>query len=137
MKKCLVQVLLVLCLALPARANNPLSVGDVTLISPGGPCWDDSLVVPAPLTTSNTFTLTGVSGVGVVTTVASYKADNVRMEDHVFYTYSVDLSRMSVTANHCIKVLIHFGRPLGCTYDVLVLTNGTGKLRDSSPAIES
>jgi hypothetical protein len=135
MNKHLVQILLATCVAASARANTSLSVGDVTLIIPGGPCWDDSLLVPAPLTTSNSFTLTGVSGTGVVTTVASYKADNVRMEDHVFYVYSVDLSGMSVAPNHCIKLLIHFSRPLSCTYDVLVLTNGTGTVNVSSATL--
>ncbi|HWX20204.1 MAG TPA: tail fiber domain-containing protein [Candidatus Binatia bacterium] len=132
MNKYLVQILLVACVAASTRANSSLTVGDVTLIIPGGPCWDDSLLVPAPLTTSNSFTLTGVSGIGVVTSVASYKADNVRLEDHVFYVYSLDLSGMSVAANHCVKLLIHFSRPLSCTYDVLVLTNGTGTVNVSS-----
>ena len=135
MKKCLVQLLFAACLGLSTRANTPLSVGDVTLIVPGGPCWDDSLLTPPALTTSATFTLPGVSGTGVVNTVASYKADNVRLQDHVFYVYSVDMSGMSAAPNHCVKLLIHFGRPLGCDYDVLVLTNGTGTVNVTSASL--
>jgi hypothetical protein len=135
MKKIAARILLLAWVAASARAGSPLAVGDVTLIIPGGPCWDDSLLVPSPLTASSSFTLTGVSGTGTISSVASYKADNVRDAQHVFYLYSVDLSGMSPAANHCVKLLIHFGRPLGCTYDVLVLTNGTGAVNVSSATL--
>lgn len=135
MKKWFVQFLFVTCVALSARASTPLSIGDVTLIIPGGPCWDDSLLSPPAVSATGTFTLPGVSGTGVVSTVASYKADNVRLQDHVFYVYSVDMSGVSAAANHCVKLLIHFGRPLGCDYDVLVLTNGTGTVNLTSASL--
>ena len=126
MKKIRMQILLGLLALASARADTPLSVGAVTLVIPGGPCWDDSLVYPPPLAASNSFTLTEVSGMGTVSSVASFKADNVRDAQHVLYVYSVDLSGMAQAGNHCVKLLIHFGPPLGCTYDVLLLTNGTG-----------
>ncbi len=112
--------------AVSVRADTTLSVGKVKLIIPGGPCWDDTLIVPTPMTASNTFTLAGVSGTGWITSAASEVADNVRETDHYFYTYTVDVSGMSAPASHCIKLLVHFGPPLGCDYDVLLLTNGMG-----------
>lgn len=68
------QLLFVTCLAVAARANTPLNVGDVTLIIPGGPCWDDSLLTPPALTTSATFTQPGVSGTGVVADISPGQA---------------------------------------------------------------
>jgi hypothetical protein len=132
MKKSLIPMLLALSLITSARANTALSVGEVTIIIPGGPCWDDSLITPAPVSASNTFTLTEVSGVGTVTSVASYKADNVHGGQHVLYVYSLDLSGMTPAPNHCITLLVHFGPPLGCDYDVLLLTNGTSSINVSS-----
>ncbi len=66
MKRCFVQILVTLCVAASAHGATPLSVGDVTLIIPGGPCWDDSLLMPPALSATATFTLPGVSGTGVV-----------------------------------------------------------------------
>jgi hypothetical protein len=135
MKKILIQILLGLLAMASARATTPLTVGTVTLIIPGGPCWDDSLIYPPPLTASNSFTLTGVSGTGTLSSVESTKVDNVHGEQHILYVYSMDLSGMSQAANHCVKLLIHFGTPLGCSYDVLVLTNGTGSINVSSATL--
>jgi len=137
MNKILAQILLVAFVAASARAGAPLTVGDVTLYAGGGPCWTDFLIGPEwpDVTASNSFFLTGVSGTGAVSSGASYVADDVRDEDHVYYAYNVDLSGMSPAANHCVKLLIHFSRPLGCTYDVLVLTNGGGTINVSSASL--
>ena len=62
-------------------------------------------------------------------------ADNVHYQQHVFYTYTLDLSALSPAANHCVKLLIHFGPPLGCAYNVLVLTNGTASVGVSSATL--
>jgi hypothetical protein len=122
----LVLMLCLMCLPLSVEANTTLTVGKVTLIIPGGPCWDDTAPVPPPPTASASFTLAGVTGTGKLTSQASTVIDNIRHGDHSFYIYSLDLSAMSAATNHCVKLLIHFGPPLGCAYDVLVLTNGTG-----------
>jgi len=126
MKKILALFVCGVIAAVAARADTTLTVGKVNLIIPGGPCWDDTLLVPSPLTASNTFTLTGVAGTGFVTSGESEVADNVRLTDHYFYTYTVNLSGLSLSPSHCIKLLVHFGPPLACAYDVLLLTNGTG-----------
>src|SRR5580698_2113956 len=125
MKKILTLLVRIVCIAglvyaAPVHADTTLSVGAVKLIIPGGPCWDDTIVVPSPLSASNTFTLTGTSGTGFITSGESEVADNVRLTDHYFYNYTVNLSGLSAPANHCIKLLVHFGPPLGCDYDVLL-----------------
>ena len=135
MKQRFVQMLLVTCVAISARGSTPLSVGDVTLIIPGGPCWDDTAIFPPPPTASGSFTLTGASGAGKVVSQAVQVIDNIRHEDHDFYTYYLDLSGMSAPTTHCVKLLIHFGRPLGCSYDVLVLTNETSTVNVTSASL--
>ena len=137
MKKIVVQILLVACVAASARANTPLTIGNITLIGLGGPCWDDTLLVESPPTASGSFSLNGVSGTGTVNSSAAFVADNVHGKQHVLYTYSLDMNSMSPAPNHCVKLLIHFGSPLGCAYDVLVLTNGTGSAGVSSAMLAS
>ncbi len=109
-----------LLLAITAGANISLTVGSVTLSGAGGPCWDDTLIEP-PLSASGTFTLSGLSGTGVVSSVVSTIVNNVTPPtgQHKHYTYNVDLSSISA-GTHCITVLIHFGTPLTCAYQVLV-----------------
>jgi hypothetical protein len=134
MKKIRMQILLGLLALASARADTPLSVGVVPLIIPGGPCWDDTLIYPPAPSASNSFTLTEVSGSGTLNSDAPTVVDNVREQDHFQYVYSLDLSGMQA-ANHCVKLLIHFGPPLGCAYDVLVFTNASGGVNVSSATL--
>jgi hypothetical protein len=135
MKMIRIQILLGLLVLACARANTSLSVGTVTLIIPGGPCWDDTLTAPTPPSASNNFTLTGVTGTGYVSSDAPTVVDSSSQQDHFEYVYSLSLGGMSPAANHCIKLLIHFGRPLGCDYDVLVFANGSGTINVSSASL--
>jgi Chaperone of endosialidase len=121
MKNTFVQILLGVFVATAAHADTSLTVGSVSP-GAGGPCWDDTLVVPNPPSATGTFTLPGVSGSGTVSSIVSYVADNVHGQQHLRYNYSVDMSGMSAAANHCVKLLIHFGTPHTCAYDVLVVT---------------
>src|SRR5664279_5450708 len=119
MKKIITRMLLIACVVTSARANTPLTVGVVSY-GIGGPCWDDTLVVANPPAATGTFTLPGVNGSGVINSSVAYVVDNVHGQQHLHYVYSVDMSAMSTTANHCVKLLIHFGTPHTCAYDVLV-----------------
>src|SRR5580700_7231426 len=102
MKKILTLFVCGVLAAAAARADTTLTVGKVKLIIPGGPCWDDTLLVPSPLTASNSFTLTSVAGTGFVTSGQSEVADNVRLTDHYFYTYTLNLSGLAESSGHCI-----------------------------------
>lgn len=126
MKTIRIQIQLgLLLLVAVARANTTLSVGNVTFYMGGGPCWTDTLLSPSPLTESNSFTLTGASGTGFVSSYEAEVADDVRLTDHYLYTYSLNLSGMS-GSGHCVSLLIHFGTPLNCIYSVMLITNGSG-----------
>ncbi len=103
-----------------AWADTPLTVGVVNY-GVGGPCWDDTLVVPNPPSATGTFTLPGLSGNGVLKSALATRVDNLHGRQYLQYTYSLDLSALP-QANHCIRLLIHFGTPLTCSYDVLVST---------------
>jgi len=134
MKKNLVQILLSLSVAIASRADTPLSIGSVPP-GPGGPCYDDTLVVLNPPSATGTFTLSGVSGTGMVSSIVSYVADNVHEQQHTRYTYSIDMSGMSAATNHCIKLIVHFGTPHGCSYDVLMFTGSGVPLTSATKAI--
>ena len=124
MQKRLLQVLVGLTAVASARADTPLTIGSV---SPGvgGPCWDDTLVVPNPPSAVGTFTLPGVGGAGILNSIVAVVVDNLHGQQHLRYNYSMDLSGLSAAANHCIKLLVHFGTPHTCASDVLVLS-GSG-----------
>jgi hypothetical protein len=79
------------------------------------------LPVPNPPAVSGTFALPGVSGSGVISSSVVVLVDNLHGQQHLLYNYSLDLSPMPA-ANHCIKLLVHFGTPRTCAYDVLVST---------------
>jgi hypothetical protein len=106
-----------------AEGVTTLSVGEIPFYPTGGPCWDDVLIGPNPSATG-TFTLPGVSGTGVLNSIASTVVDNIGHQDHLRYSYSLDLSGMSASSSHCISLIVHFGPPLACEYNVLIVTNG-------------
>ena len=116
MKKITIQILMGLLAAATARADTALTIP--ALYS----CFTDlgSVVgIPSPPTIVGTFNLNGVSGPGYFQSqVPSYWDEKVPPDqaDYKFYifNYSIDLSAMSPTANHCVKLLIHFGSPGGC-----------------------
>ncbi|HEX4646922.1 MAG TPA: tail fiber domain-containing protein [Verrucomicrobiae bacterium] len=125
MKKLLTQIsLLLLLAATPVWADTPLTFGNVTINGTIGPCWQDVVLYSNFFGVDGTFTLNGVSGTG---TVHSSLFEAVSFggggSSHLVYTYSLDLSQMSPAANHCLKLIIHFGTPHTCQYDVLVTTN--------------
>lgn len=121
MKKLLIQSILGLLLAASARAGS-LSVEQIPFFPTGGPCWDDVSTTPG-LSQNTSFTLPGVTGTGTLGSASSTIINNITHEDHIRYVYALDLSGMTAAPNHCITVEIHFGTPLNCTADVLVVTN--------------
>jgi len=105
-----------------ARADTPLTIGTIAP-GPGGPCYDDTDVIASPPRATGMFTLPGVAGTGSVTSSVAQVADNIHGRSHLRYDYSVDMTGISPAANHCIRLLVHFGTPHGCSsYDVLQFT---------------
>ena len=117
-------------LALAARADTALTIGAFAP-GPGGPCYDDTLLVQNPPQATGNFTLPGVSGTGVVNSIVHYVVSNPTSQSWIRYDYSVDMSGISPAANHCIKLLVHFGTPHTCSWDVIEST-GSGVLLSSA-----
>jgi hypothetical protein len=124
--------ILSLVLAASLRADTTLTIGPL-ITGPGGsgPCWDDTVLLLNPPSATGNFTLSGVSGSGVVNSYMSITANNVQPgpHQHYLYTYSVNMTGMSAAPNHCVRLLIHFGSTYECGDNVLVATPGT----NSSP----
>ncbi len=128
-----VQIVLGLLMVAGAYANTSLTIGTIPFSPTGGPCWDDVLVGPFPSVNTN-FTLTQVSGTATLNNAESVVADNVHGRDYNRYVYSLDMSGMTAAPNHCIKMLVHFGTPLTCEFDVLLLS-GTGTVNATSATL--
>ncbi len=116
MKKMTTPTLLCLLLAATARADTTLAIPALysCLTDFGAPVG-----IPNPPTVAGTFNLNGVSGQGVMQSqVPGYWDEHVppaNTEQKLYtYSYTVDLSGLSPAANHCVKLLIHFGEPAGC-----------------------
>jgi hypothetical protein len=63
----------------------------------------------------STFALNGVSGSGLIeSSVVGLVGLSPQPLDTYSYTYTIDLSGMSPTANHCVRLRIHFGTPESC-----------------------
>jgi hypothetical protein len=137
MKKNLIPIFAgLLMAAVSARADTPLTFGNVTINGAFGPCWQDVVLYSNFFGVDGAFTLNGVSGTGAVHS-SLFEAVNFGGggSSHLVYTYGLDLSQMSPAANHCLKLIIHFGTPHTCQYDVLVTTNSpTANLLSASKA---
>jgi hypothetical protein len=116
MKKILCAALIGLAMA-AARADTALTIPALYN------CLTDFgtiVSIPNPPTALGTFNLNGVSGQGSVQShVGSYWDERIPPNDNedklYTYSYSIDLSGMPATANHCVKLLIHFSDPTGCS----------------------
>ena len=110
-----------------AHADVSLTVGTVSTVGTGGPCWDDILLMPPPQSVTGDFTLSGLTGTGVVSSAVSTIVNNVTPPtgDHEKYSYSVDMTGLGA-GNHCVKLIIHFGTPLTCAYDVSMYSGSSG-----------
>ena len=114
MKKSTISILLGLVVVAGAQADTPLT------IDPGTPygCLQNAYLFPSPLLVSNNFTVSGVSGAGAVQSSVPASAPLwYGGLTAYFYNYTLDLSRLAPTTNHCIKLLVHFGPPQGCDAD--------------------
>src|SRR5438445_2972949 len=137
MKKILAQILIgALVAAASARADTALTFGNVTIHGTIGPCWQDVVLYSNVFGVDGAFTLNGVSGTGTVhSSLFEAMSFGGGGSSHLVYTYGLDLSQMSPAANHCLKLIIHFGTPHTCQYDVLVTTNSpTANLLSASKA---
>lgn len=112
MKKVTAQILLGLLMATCVRADTALTITTFPALES---CLYNNVVLfviqPA---VSGSFTLNGVNGAGVVQSdVSGYSPYPPYNTEYVF-NYVIDLSGMSPVANHCVKLVIHFGTPDGC-----------------------
>jgi hypothetical protein len=93
----------------------------------GNSCWYQP---SAPAVVTGNFTLPGAAGVGTVQSTVFYALRSpgpFSLGTGPIYTYSLDLSQMSLPANHCVRLAVYFGWPKSlCSGDqVLELTNAT------------
>ena len=113
MKRSTIPILVALLAAFSTRADTALSLapyyGCVTDLGPNP--------IASPPTVNGSFNVPGVSGSGTLQSqVPSYYYANFQdpnVKDFV-YNYTIDLSGMSPSANHCVRLVIHFGEPVGC-----------------------
>lgn len=111
MKKLTTQILLGLLTVTAARADTALMVNPTT---PYG-CLQNASIWQPPLSLSSSFTLPGVSGIGVIESGINASAPSFSFPPEIFFFhYAIDLSGLPAATNHCVKLLIHFGAPQGC-----------------------
>jgi hypothetical protein len=125
MKKIRIQILL-LALATTARAQTPLTVGLVDTNQPSL-CWNST--APVVQLNNAAFTISGVSGIGYVSSSVQQNPDEPFVP--MPYTYTLDLSQMGTNLSdlsHCIRLQIHFGAPVDCVYDVVQAIQWTNLL---------
>jgi len=114
MKKITTQILLGLLTAAGARADTSLTINSST---PFG-CLQNAFILPTPLQVTGSFTLAGASGTGTIHSSVNASAPTFSYPPEVyFFNYTIDLSGISSAANHCVRLLIHFGTPEGCDTD--------------------
>jgi hypothetical protein len=108
MKKIFTPILLSLIVTAHAGTAIPISP------TPLDTCLFNNVASPNQPAAGGSFALNGVSGSGQfqssVLTWAAYPPYNA---EYVF-NYSIDLSGLSPAANHCVRLVIHFGTPSGC-----------------------
>ena len=116
MKNPLIGILFAIVLAAAARADTALTIPALYN------CYTDfgSIVaLPSPPTLISAFSLNSTSGQGSFQSqVPSYWDEKIppNQNDAKFdiFSYSIDLSGVSASTSHCVKLIIHFGTPGGC-----------------------
>lgn len=107
MKKNFINILIGLLLATAARADTPFTIGA------NYSCFDlFTPFAPQPAITSS-FNLNGVG------TPGTFQSDvsgfyNYFPEKFYKYDYKIDLSAMTPAANHCVRLIVHFGNANNC-----------------------
>jgi hypothetical protein len=107
----IVQIAFGLLVSVCARADTALTINGG---SPYG-CLQNAYIDPSPPQITTSFTLPAVSGSGSVHSVIPGYAPTFGYPPKAYiYSYTLDISGMTAPANHCVKLLIHFGSPQGC-----------------------
>jgi hypothetical protein len=113
MKKITLQIGLALILAARSRADTSL-----TILSPQaleGCLFNNIITYINQPSAGGSFSLSGVSGSGVFQSDAwGYSPYPPYNTVNVFH-YTLDLSAMAPAPNHCVKLIMHFGTPEGCS----------------------
>ena len=107
-----VLVLLGLLVADGTRADTSLPVNG----SPPYGCFQNADILQTPLAqiTAN-FTLSGVSGTGTIGSSVPATVPTFGFPATAYiYAYTIDMSHLSPTTNHCVRLVVHFGPPAGC-----------------------
>ena len=116
MKKIAAQILLGLSMAAAARANTTLTISG----TPPYACFQNANIYQTPLQTSGTFSLTGVTGTGTFQSDVPASVPTFSFPPEAYlYNYTLNVSGLPSTTNHCLTLLIHFGTPAGCGYDTV------------------
>jgi hypothetical protein len=102
-----------------AYAGTALTFGTANYGS-NGPCWQASDFYYGAYPISANFTLPTTSGTGTVSSSVFWALNSLPSGSHLVYEYTLDLTQIPAAASHCLKLLIHFGTPVTCEYDVLV-----------------
>jgi hypothetical protein len=111
MKRIVTQIFLGLLGAAGVRADVSLTINSAT---PFG-CLQNAFIFQPPLSVTGNFSLPDVSGTGVVHSGINASAPSFGYPPEIyFYNYTLDLSGLPAAANHCVKLLVHFGSPQGC-----------------------
>jgi len=124
MKNLRIQILLGLLGISLARADTPLTI--TTFPALESCLYNNINLYVTPPAATGSFTLNGVSGTGVVQSEASGFSPPPPNAPNTLtlFNYTIDLSGMSSSANHCVKLAIHFGTPDGCNGPAVAVAAG-------------
>jgi hypothetical protein len=114
MKKIAAQILLGLYMIAIARANTTLTISG----TPPYACFQNANIYQTPLQASGNFSLTGVTGTGTFQSSVPASVPTFSFPPVAYlYNYTLNVSGLPSTTNHCLTLLVHFGTPAGCGYD--------------------
>jgi hypothetical protein len=116
MRKLFIKVLLGIVLATSARADTQFTIGaDYS-------CFDVFTPFAGPPVLASIFNLNGIGTPGIFRSeVTGYY--NYLPQKFNAYDYKIDLSGMPSAANHCVRLIIHFGNAINCANPVALNIN--------------
>ena len=107
MKKTFIKILAGILLTVAARADTAFTIGA------NYSCFDLFTPYTPQPAVSASFNLNGVGAPGVFQSDVS-GFYNYLPEKFYKYDYKIDLSAMAPAANHCVRLIVHFGNAINC-----------------------